>query len=299
MFNYKEFLQKEIENLKETYLKQIININENTITKLLTEKKADLDRYTINLAHDLLQELKGALISYELNQFKNTENIIKDKGGRLYFKPKEIHTSLPYIFLDQRTPNVPGEYFPKLNALLLHILDDNFIIDNTTKALLNTNGMENTLAHELAHYISDSRRIASGKSLNFIKNNNQTTYNNDPEELNSITKELEMDCMRDLDYALKTIFPFLSVDDQKEYFKEALTDILKDCKNNNQNRFYNFLNNLTPKNLNKVYKDVYNYCLDEYLKNKMIYDDTAAMIKKRKRIHNSDFYHKWLSDHKF
>ena len=289
--------------IKESYLKKILNINENNIVEILNEKKADLDRYTINLAEDLLEELKLCLVVYIHNGNKNTDNIIKMKNGMIYFKPTNKDLNL-HIYLNKRNNDNPGGYNNKLNTLLINVLNDKYEIDEITIALLNSIGMLTTFGHELAHYISDSRKKAAGKplNLNIYKKDkiNYRTYINNTEEINSLIKEVEIDCMKKLNEYLPVLFKYLDIEDQKDYFADTFKFIMNNYKNDKSSRFYEPFNNLDNKNLNKVYKDTYNYCLDEFLKYKIVYDDNQIINTKiKKRINNSDALNKWLSDHKF
>lgn len=260
----------------------------------LEERKVDLDKYYVDTAKDLCNELKLAIIDYEESGKSN--KLIKLNTGWAFIP--EDSSFLPNFYLDKRNVDTYGKWLPKLNAIVLYILDDTYNIDDITKQYI-SNILENVLIHELAHYYNDSAKKGTGRSLRIQNyNSNNQAYYNDKEEMDAITKELENTIYTDLKQTLDFAKQTLTIDDQCNFINDALRSELYYYKNNKNSEFNKFLTNLTQENLKKVYKDIYNYCINEYLKSFNPYQNNLGK-KLKSKLYNSDAMNAWFKQHKF
>lgn len=285
-----------------TYINNSLNIIEQAFSILLEdvtleEKKADLDRYYLNISNNLCNELKIAIIEYE-NTNKSNNFIITKNGWK--FIPNN-QKELPEIYLAKRKNNDElAEWIRKLNCIVLFILDDNNQIDNITKQCISTK-LENALAHELTHYFTDSRALSSGRSVSIPTDpNNQKKYYNDKNEIEAYTKSLENFVFTNVKNNLPILHSGIVIEDQVNLLGTILNNTLNTCKTAKTNDFYKFLNNLTENNLKKVYKDIYQYVIDEYIKNFAFTDyNTNMKTLLTKKLYNSDLLNAWFKQNKF
>lgn len=283
------YINNSLTNIEKVFYTLLENIS-------LEEKKSDLDRYYLNMANTLCNDLKMTIVDYE-NKGKSDKLLITHNGWR--FIP-ENQNELPNIYLVKRKSGTLAEWINKFNCIVLYILNDNNQIDNLTKQYISIS-LSNTLAYELTHYFTDTRASAAGRSIPKAANSNDLTkYYNDKSEIEAFTKSLENYAFNDVKNSIPILHSGITIEDQVDLLGTILNTSLYDCKSNKNNEFYEFLNHLTEPNLKKVYKDVYQYAIDEYIKN-FAYTDYSTNMQTmlRKKLYNSDLLNAWFKQHKF
>ena len=281
---------------KKSYLQLMENVTELNIRELLTEKRTNLDKYYLELAKNLYRELISSLASYEKDK-KNKDYFAKLPGGFFYFRP-QIVKGLPDIMLGPRNEEFSGKYNIPRRIIYLAILDEDFTVDDKARELL-INKVESLIAHELSHYLNHIKEKGAGVNLDDHK-----IYSNNKEELDSLIREFESQVMKDLETTFYIVYRNQACFDMKgndieEVFNKFFNNILQAYTQNKHSDFYKRFKDLTDKNFHKVYKEIYNYCVEHFLQKQDSFHRDRIINGYFNKYNELPELKKWLADHKF
>lgn len=278
---------------KRVFLKKVkLEENFDFIT-YLPEAKNKLDKYYNDIANNLSEDIHY-LFNLMMNGFSTNNRLIQFSEGILYI-PKDKQNFPEIVFTERLNNSQFGSYFPEQNLIKIYFLGPNNSIDQQTVNLLKYQ-LPLTLIHELTHFYIDSSKKGAGLSIKKPNNQNNVLYINNKDEIESLTKEIENKLLYEIVNIYGSILSYLDVEKQASFIKDILKQRLYDFRTDSNSLFYGRLSLMKPENINKIYKDIYNYCINEYTS----YLPTNVQLAKHHgeelKTFNPDLLNKWLKD---
>ena len=284
---------------KKECMRLIESITEDNILQHLSERRVDIDKYINNRAHALFLEVRAAIINYNMHPEQPIPHFAKLDRGFGYIP---FENDLPRVIIIQRKEHTPATYLPEYKCIAAYLLNKNFEFDSESYTILDEQ-LEKSFAHELGHYWDvDS---AKGRGIHFkaagqFNKKNIAPYVNNRSEKSAFTKEIELEVMNYItDPRIFTTLLFYPDEEQQKELRDAINWVIYKIKTKDKDKLGPVLNNLSNKNLHQLYRDVYEYCVEEFIKLKNSSGMPRFGSSVRSKLLNNDLYNAWVKDHKF
>lgn len=257
-----------IENYKIAEQKYLDKILIEDINKILHEADILQDKIYIDIAKDIVEDIKTQYINYITNK---PSRLIKEDTFTYTLTPK--NNKYPIIRLNYHVLMLGSEmitYIPSQDTIELNIMDldqnTNLIFSDMALQFFKTNKIQEAIVHELTHREDLYKR--STNNANYVKtktsstNNNFVNYANDPLEVSAFTKQL----ITNIENYLKDAYnirlysqgPKINPQEIFNTINEYINTLLNNKSLGNSNISV-FLNALSPKNKKKIYKELFKY----------------------------------------
>lgn len=283
---------------KKECLRLIENITEDNILQQLSERRVDIDKYINNRARSLFLEVRAAIINYQINPKQNISHFFKLNHGFGYIP---FESDLPKIIIIQRKKHTPAVYLPDKKCIAAYLLNDKFEFDKESYIIIDEQ-LEKSFAHELTHYWDVD--TAAGRGIHFkaagkFNSKNIVPYVNNQSEKSAFTKEVELEVLNYIeDPRLFTILSILPDEEQREELHNIINDVIYKIKSEDKDTLGPVLNNLSNKKLHQLYRDVYEYCVEEFFKLKGTSNKNSLGSSIRKKFLDNDLYNNWVKNHR-
>lgn len=243
-------------NIKHYSLKYLTEVTEKDL-KDIFKVFLESERYNLRkYQKDIMQYVD--YITVELRKLFNNKPSKFEKADNGYIMFLDDLT----IFLTYASfsNNMPAGYLPDKKIIFLYYLLDNvpLAFNNYT---LDFHLIQDSLMHELTHYV-DSKN----NKTDFITNYNTEEYYNNEREYVAYRNKLLKVLQRKLEEELNNNFLQINIIEKQNFVQNLLNDLLQNCKNDpTLAEFIPFISALTINNLKRLYEDITNYFVTQYM----------------------------------